>query len=133
MRVHSSGGRPGISRTLAQRTAFLIGQDDQERSQIGELVKATYASRSEFAHGTKAKQRDLMAIEGIVVRTITAWIVASALHGKHLPEVLDAAIYQRSVLEEQLRAPLAAFEAEGGTLQPLPPMPQEPGRPRLSK
>lgn len=127
------GNHGEISRTLAQRTAFLIGRDDEERSQIGELVKAAYASRSEFAHGSKVKQRDLVAIEGIVVRTITAWIVATALHGKDLPEVLDAAIYQRSVLEHQLRAPLGAFEAEGGALQPLPPIPQEPGLPRLSK
>lgn len=127
------GNHEGISRTLAQRTAFLIGRDDQERSQIGALVAAAYASRSEFAHGSKVKQRDLVAIEGIVVRTITAWIVASALHGKRLPEVLDEAIYQRSVLEDQLGLPLAAFVSDGGALQPLSAVPEDPGLPRLSK
>jgi hypothetical protein len=70
--------RSDLTRKTAQRAAVLIGQDDDERLAMRDLMRTADAARPAYAHGGSPKSVDLAALRTITREIIVAWIVLSA-------------------------------------------------------
>jgi hypothetical protein len=122
------GGHTEVSRKVQQRAAVLVGTADEDRLQVRNTVGVGYAARSAYAHGAKDKQSDLQALQAVVCRVLTNWVVQAAysaqLSGRHggregLVSLLDDALLSDGLYQEHIIAPRDVFRAKGGT----PPLP----------
>jgi hypothetical protein len=94
-----------IARKVSQRAAILIGEDDDDRLAVHASIRAAYAARSAFAHGSQGTKTVDDANLAKVVRLIARrWLALAGSHpGPHMATLLDNALLSVTVRDSVLR------------------------------
>jgi hypothetical protein len=102
-----------LTRKVVQRAAILAGVDDQDRQAIAATVRAAYASRSAYAHGSEPDEIDLPALRRVVRDCMLARLILGdpSLDGESLAQLADAALLDHSLLADRVRGPILEFWA----------------------
>jgi hypothetical protein len=102
-----------LTRKVAQRAAILIGRNDEDRLDVYGQIRAAYAARSAYVHGSRPKSVDLHKLETLTRRVLVHWpFVASKYRVNELPEVLDRALLSRAALNEGVRRHIESVEID---------------------
>jgi hypothetical protein len=98
------GDHSDLGRKTAQRAAVLVGEDDEDRLSIRNLVKSAYAVRSAYAYGGGDKAIDLAALRTLARKIVISWIVLAAeVQRGDLSDLLDDALLSSARLSEVQR------------------------------
>ncbi|WP_433180661.1 hypothetical protein [Actinoallomurus sp. CA-150999] len=124
------GGRTDLSRKVQQRAAVLVGEDDDDRLRVRDVVGNGYSARSAYAHGDKDRESDLVALRSVARRVMTNW-AAQAAHcarqtgrlsgGNGLANVLDDALLSHDLYREHVIEPRDRFQRDAGLAKPIQP------------
>ena len=109
----TGGEGPGeLTRKVTQRAAVLIGNDDDDRLRVEQVVKDAYAARSHYAHGaTVTKRVALDELRDVVRRVLLAQLILGdpLISGLALSTAADRALLSVQVREDQVADPQRAF------------------------
>jgi hypothetical protein len=113
-------------RKVQQRTAVLIGRDDDDRVATSELLRKAYQARSRWAHGDELREQDspdVAAVRDVVRRAFISWLAVT--DGGVPPDILagrcDTALLSQAAYAG-LRAPTESLRvrvAGRGTPPPV--------------
>ncbi len=100
-----------LTRKVVQRAAILAGVDDRDRQAVAATVRAAYAARSAYAHGSEPEQIDLPALRRVVRDCVLARLILGDPRpdDQSLAQLADTALLDHSLLTEGIRAPIAEF------------------------
>ncbi|WP_431948048.1 hypothetical protein [Micromonospora marina] len=108
MILKSEKGEGDFTRKVSQRTAVLIGLDDEERLEILRTVKQAYNIRSQVAHGALPSGNGLATLPGqlraYLRRVFRNLIILGPLFD--LATICDNALVSAAVREEQITGPI---------------------------
>lgn len=113
-----------LTRKAAQRSAVLVGRDDDDRMRIYDFVRTAYGARSKFAHGDDASEIEIPLLRDILRRCILARLVLGdppTSGHRSLASLADEALLSDSTRQHQVTDPLATFAAGWDTAQPSTP------------
>lgn len=119
--VAPDGASGEVARKVAQRTAVLVGRDDEDRLRTAEVLRIAYTARSRWAHGDDLRPQDTPDVAGlrdIARRAFIAWLANTAEYNGRddLRDHCDRALLSTAARAE-LVAPLDALRdrvARGG-------------------
>lgn len=100
-----------LTRKVAQRSAVLVGHNDEARLQAHDIIRNAYRQRSAYAHGSEAKPVNLAKVRRIVRRSLLARVVLGDSKQRPLHALADEALLSARVLEAEVREPLRSFAA----------------------
>jgi hypothetical protein len=102
--------RGDLTRKVSQRAAVLAGDNDADRLEIEQLVRAAYNARSAYAHGSEPSKINLADLRGVVRRCIlTRLILGDPTPAGPLHVLADRALLSHDELQSQIRRPFDEF------------------------
>lgn len=109
-----SGGAHSTDRKrrTAQRTAVLVGKNDTQRGALCDLVSNAYTLRAAIAHDQEPDAKLLAIVVRRLRPTVRKALLNALVLGPAAPlgEFCDKAVLSHTVLEQQIRTPIAEFQ-----------------------